>query len=200
MVRTSISLFLLLATALALCAAAKRTGRENLTVLVEELRSGRHSECLREEAGPLLEDAEWLLNRLNSTKWEVSEAYKESLARAVEALAAPQAACEVVRTVYSDVKVKAADCRKFGHGRDVPVLVHTRKDGTDARGWQVFARWTNGRLLGGDKPLRNLSSPARGELPPGEYVLQARKGGQKSESLRFTVGGSQTFECEIPVP
>jgi hypothetical protein len=177
---------------------APRTGKQNLTGIVERLEQARAACPAEAERGAPA--AVWLLGRLNNTGWKVSAEYKEMLGRLYEALA--NADCKVIGQVAKDLEVKADDCRMAGHGRDVPVQVWVRKEGNELHGWQIFARWTDGRSFGVEKPLRLLSSPARGEMPPGEYLLQARKpgSGARSEPLRFTVGGSKVFECDIPVP
>ncbi|HUI42243.1 MAG TPA: hypothetical protein VL523_09755 [Terriglobia bacterium] len=119
----------------------------------------------------------------------------------------PADAQQITEAVAQDLFIKDQDCEKHGHGRLVPVEVHTVKGGNDAGGWQVFYQWVPPAQ--GFAPTQmsfpSLSSPTSIELPPGLYHMHAEKAGDRgaslsSETVNVPVGGDQMILWKILVP
>lgn len=151
--------------------------------------------------------ATWLAGRLTD---RIPAAYGRSMAQNADILqdnlyASPDLQARTLREVFADIKLKHADCKKFGMGRLVKLQVRTVKDGREVNGWQVFYRWLPARAVGEVRvlPFLSLSSPTSVELPPGAYSVQAKKtiGGRETASaeLPVPVGGEKTVTIEIPV-
>ena len=119
----------------------------------------------------------------------------------------PAQAGEITEAVAQDLSIKDRDCEQHGHGRLVPVEVHTVKGGTDAGGWQVFYQWVppTPDFAPAQMSFPALSSPTSMDLPPGLYRMHAEKTGEqgaslKSETVNVPVGGAQNILWKIPVP
>ncbi|HEY6293145.1 MAG TPA: hypothetical protein VI455_16460 [Terriglobia bacterium] len=119
----------------------------------------------------------------------------------------PSEAAGIVDAVAQDLDIKKTDCDEHGHGRLVPVEIHTVKSGSDNGGWQVFYQWVPPAK--GFEPAEMLfpqpSSPTTAELPPGFYRMRAEKtdgkgGSVKSETVNVPVGGAKSILWKIPVP
>jgi hypothetical protein len=112
----------------------------------------------------------------------------------------------VLQSVSNDIAVKAADCKQFGMGRNVPVQVVTLRGKDADNGWEVYYRWLCASALHvQERRIPKLSSPATIELPPGEYAFRAQKRtttGElaKTDPINITVGLQQQVECQLPVP
>jgi hypothetical protein len=111
----------------------------------------------------------------------------------------------VTAVIAKDIEIKTEDCRKFGMGRMVPVHVRTVLDGAPSNGWQVFYKWVGSSLLKAQElPFPTLTSPAKGELPPGIYVIRVEKQGiptlaQAARPVTIVVGSEAVKEVEIAV-
>jgi hypothetical protein len=112
----------------------------------------------------------------------------------------------VLQSVSNDIAVKAADCKQFGMGRNVPVQVVTLHGKDADHGWEVYYRWLCASALRvEERRAPKLTSPATVELPPGEYAFRAQKraaNGEltKTDPITMTVGLRQQVECQLPVP
>ena len=151
----------------------------------------------------------WLGGRLSDNRIPVVYARdleQDAAVLEVTLTAAPDLQARALRDVFADVRLKHADCRRFGMGRLVKLEVRTVKDGREVSGWQIFSRWLPARAVGEvrPQPFLSLSSPASTEIPPGAYSVQAKKtiGGSEvaSAELPVAVGGQKTVTIEIPVP
>ena len=111
----------------------------------------------------------------------------------------------VLDSVRKDVAVKSDDCMRFGMGRKVPVSINTVRGNQIENGWQVFYRWAcAGPLQPEEVRVPNLTSPARVELPPGEYAFRAQRktpSGQLEtvDPVTVTVGSSPSVPLELPI-
>jgi hypothetical protein len=152
--------------------------------------------------------ATWLAGHLAGDR--IPAAYARSMAQnsvilqnALYASAEQQA--RTLEEVLADIRLKHADCKKFGMGRLVKLEVRTVKDAREVSGWQVFYRWLPARAVGEVRalPFLSLSSPTSVEIPPGAYSVQAKRtvGGREiaSAELPVPVGGQKTVTVEIPV-
>ena len=138
--------------------------------------------------------------------------YMESLDRDLAACRAASGSKDsairraVLQSVSSDIAVKAADCKQFGMGRNVPVQVVTLRGMKADNGWEVYYRWLcSSALRVEERRIPKLTSPATVELPPGEYAFRAQKrsaNGEltKTDPVNITVGLRQQIECQLPVP
>ena len=126
--------------------------------------------------------------------------------RAVSVTKDPAIRRAVLQSVSNDIAVKAADCKKFGMGRNVPVQVVTVRGKDADNGWEVYYRWLCASALRvEERRIPKLTSPAAIELPPGEYAFRAQKraaNGEltKTDAVTITVGLRQQLECQLPVP
>jgi hypothetical protein len=126
--------------------------------------------------------------------------------RAVSGMKDPAVRRAVLQSVSNDIAVKAADCKRFGMGRSVPVQVVTLHGRDPDSGWEVYYRWLcAGALRVEERRIPKLSSPATIELPPGEYAFRAQKrtaNGElaKTDPVNITVGLEQRVECQLSVP
>jgi hypothetical protein len=114
-----------------------------------------------------------------------------------------QAALNIIR---KDIEIKAADCRKFGMSRKVPVVISTVRGDKVESGWQVFYKWSCASLLQ-PREIRvpQLTSPANVELPPGVYSFRAEKknaAGQVENvaPTEIVVGSAQWIPLELAIP
>jgi hypothetical protein len=166
-----------------------------------------HHRELQPDASVILRATNWL-KRLSS-----HEPPEYSLQLTIDdyllsyAVQHPGSAEQITRAVAQDLYIKDQDCEKHGHGRLVPVEIHTVKAGSDSGGWQVFYQWVPPAQ--GFTPTQmsfpSLSSPTSIELPPGLYLMHAEKPGNqgaslKSETVNVPVGGDQSILWKIPVP
>jgi hypothetical protein len=138
--------------------------------------------------------------------------YMESLDRDLAACKSVSSAKDpylrraVLQSVSSDIAVKAADCKQFGMGRNVPVHVVTLRGRQTDNGWEIYYRWLcSSALRVEERRIPKLTSPAAIELPPGEYAFRAQKrtaNGEltKTDPVTITVGLQQQIECQLPVP
>lgn len=108
--------------------------------------------------------------------------------------------------VRREIKIKAADCRKFGMGRKVPVVIRTVRGERVENGWQVFYKWSCASLLQPQEVrVPNLTSPANIELPPGVYSFRAEKrtpGGplENIAPTEIVVGSVEWVPLELAIP
>jgi mono/diheme cytochrome c family protein len=109
--------------------------------------------------------------------------------------------------ITTELEIKEDDCRrsKENMGRLVPVAVHTVKQEQPAKGWQVLYKPKLLEIFPDVKgePFPLLSTPSNHKLPPGRYIVYARKPGTEiaSEPLVITVGGSiGSPDWQLPVP
>jgi hypothetical protein len=138
--------------------------------------------------------------------------YSESLETDVKACrAAAQIQDEEKRelalsTIRKDIEIKAADCRKFGMSRKVPVVISTVRGDKVESGWQVFYQWSCASLL---EPLEirvpQLTSPANVDLPPGAYSFRAEKKNAEGQvetvgPTEIEVGSAQWIPLELAIP
>lgn len=126
--------------------------------------------------------------------------------RAASGVKDPAIRRSVFQSVSNDIAVKAADCKKFGMGRNVPVQVVTLRGKDTDNGWEVYYRWLCASALHvEERRIPKLTSPATIELPPGEYAFRAQKRtatGElaKLDPVTITVGLEQRIECQLAVP
>jgi len=125
-----------------------------------------------------------------------------------QALANPDEASGIMKSVAQDVDLKSRDCRKFGHGRRVPIEVRTVKGGVEESGWQVFYRW----LPPNNLPVQvlelsfpNPSSPSDWDLPVGMYEIYIAKKDtsgtlEKSNTMVIPVGLENNSSCKLQIP
>lgn len=155
------------------------------------------------------EDVLWLRNRLRGTK--VGGEYVASLGDLGDVVRSStrnsdiKGACEALRLVAADLRVKRQDCRAIGHSRtNIRVEIRTLEGGKEVAGWEVYTLWlpAGDRFTGVPKRLQGLSSPARGTVPiPGEYEVYARQlsSGVSTDAVRVSIGGTEIFTWPLPV-
>lgn len=152
--------------------------------------------------------ATWLAGRLTDER--IPAAYGRAMAEDLALLrdgegSSRQGQTQTLQSVFEDLKLKHADCKRFGMGRLVKLEVRTVKEGRQQSGWEVFYRWLPSRPVGTvrPQPFLSLSSPTSVEIPPGAYSVQARKtvdGKQiTSPELPVPVGGKKTVTLDLPV-
>ncbi len=137
--------------------------------------------------------------------------YLDSLDRDVQACALastlrdPDQRREVLSAVEKDIEIKAEDCHKFGMGRKVPVTIRTLRGTAAENGWQVFYRWSCASLLQPEEMrVPNLTSPAKVDLPPGEYFFRAEKRTssiqvQSIAPVKIVVGSDAAVPLELAI-
>lgn len=111
---------------------------------------------------------------------------------------------EILTAVANDIKIKAADCRKFGMGRKIPVRINTLVGATPENGWEVFYKWSGSSLFEtAEVRIPQLTSPATVELPPGVYIFRAQKKvadtARNTSPVRIVVGLEKAIECQLPI-
>ena len=111
-----------------------------------------------------------------------------------------------LNTIRKDIEIKAADCRKFGMSRKVPVVISTVRGDKVEGGWQVFYKWSCASLLQ-PREIRvpQLTSPANVELPPGVYSFRAEKKNAAGQvemvaPTEIAVGSAQWIPLELAIP
>lgn len=167
-----------------------------------------HHPVLQPDANAILRATGWLEKRLSS-----HEAPEYTLQLTVDnyllkyAVDHPADAAALIHSVAQDLVIKDQDCERNGHGRLVPVEVHTVKGDADSGGWQVYYEWVPPVQGFSPTPMTfpSLSSPTSISLPPGLYRMHAEKPGAqgvtlKSETANVAVGGNQSILWKIPVP
>ena len=111
-----------------------------------------------------------------------------------------------LNTVRKDIEIKAADCRKFGMSRKVPVVISTVRGDKVESGWQVFYKWSCASLLQPQEVrVPRLTSPANVELPPGVYSFRAEKKNAAGRvetvaPIEIVVGSAQWIPLELAIP
>ena len=112
---------------------------------------------------------------------------------------------KILAAVRKDIALKAADCHRFGMGRNVQVKVSTLRRARSENGWTVYYRWICSSAFQPDE-LRaaQLTSPALLELPPGEYAFRAERKApgarvENSAAAKIVVGGAPSTEIELPI-
>jgi hypothetical protein len=122
-----------------------------------------------------------------------------------QALNNSDSAKQVMTDVEMDLRLKNADCKKFGHGRKVIVQIQTVLGEEQKKGWQICYRWVpTAKLTASEMHFPQPSSPTFIELPPGQYIIHAEKedghGNMvKSDSVTVPVGGDQDILWKLPV-
>ena len=167
-----------------------------------------HHRELWQDASAILRATGWLGKKLSS-----HEAPEYALQLTIDdyllkyAVQHPADANQLAEAVAQDLFVKSQDCQKFGHGRLVPVEIHTVKDGADSGGWQVYYQWVPPAQGFSPTPMTfpTPSSPTSIALPPGLYRMYAEKRDAqgatlKSETVNVPVGGDKSILWKIPVP
>jgi hypothetical protein len=183
--------------------------RATLTQIADTSNRYPQSPQTAEAIAGVRKSATWLAGHLKDEK--TPAAYGRSVERSLDLLRAaldsgPLRQAETLQYVLQDIKLKHADCKRFGMGRLVKIEVRTMKDGRQSSGWQIFYRWIPSRAVGQvrPQPFPLLSSPTSAELPPGAYTVLARKtvDGKElnSAELPVPVGGTKTVVFEVPVP
>jgi hypothetical protein len=114
---------------------------------------------------------------------------------------------DLIREVAQDMKVKADHARQSadGVGKEVLVKVHTKQDGQEISGCQV---WYVQRGMLDDKSFHTrfgkLSSPTEErELCPGRYAMWARKDKKAGEPATIRIpsqSGTHSEEIDLEVP
>lgn len=137
------------------------------------------------------------LSSLRADNRQLSRAKKEK--DAAKILAA-------VRDVALDLQIKADNCRHSGDGlgKEIRVKVHTKADGREIGGYEVFyvSKGMFDVKSAHDRFPRQSSPTDEKILCPGGYALWARKGGFTSEPVPMGIGGhgETHLEVDIAVP
>jgi len=141
----------------------------------------------------LRQQADYFLKTWNRNAWKQSS-YDNSMLAILSVLkgyaANPTAMNALaVEEALADFQVKFEDCvhGPTGAGRMIAIEVQTVADDPQSRspGWQVLYKR---KLFETDntvefEPFPTLSSPARATLPPGRYVVVARKGNRTTPPI-----------------
>jgi len=141
----------------------------------------------------LRQQADYFLKTWNRDAWKQSS-YDNSMLAILSVLkgyaANPTAMNALaVEEAVADFQVKYEDCASgpTGAGRMIAIEVQTVADDPQSRspGWQVLYKR---KLFETDntvefEPFPTLSSPARATLPPGRYVVVARKGNRTTPPI-----------------
>ena len=150
----------------------------------------------------------WLKRRLKKNE---PEEYRLSLTHDAFLLGlaaqAPNNLKGLIANVADDLKLKANDCRDFGHGRMVPIRVRTlRSDGKTDSGWRIRYVWipsTKVAITPATRYFPAISSPADYQLPPGTYEMFAERivnGQLKSvDGGPVPVGGMERIDWNMVV-
>jgi len=124
------------------------------------------------------------------------------------AIANPDDATEIVKSVAADVELKSRDCYQFGHGRRVSLEIRTMRGNVEEGGWQIFYRW----LPPNNLPVQTMqmsfpepSSPSKWDLPVGMYEFHIEKRDAsgtllKSNAMVVPVGLENKGEWRIQIP
>lgn len=137
------------------------------------------------------------LSSLRADNWQLGAAKKEKDAARILAL---------LRDVAFDLQIKADNCRNSGDGlgKEIAVKVHTKADGKEIGGYEVFYV-TKGMLnvkSAHDRFPRQSSPTDEKILPPGGYALWARKKDFTGEPVFMGIGGhgETRLEVDLAVP
>ena len=112
----------------------------------------------------------------------------------------------MVRDVAFDLQIKADNCRQSGDGlgKEIRVKVHTKADGKEIGGYEVFyvSKGMFDVKSAHDRFPRQSSPTDEKILCPGGYKLWARKDKFTSEPVAMGIGGhgETHLEVDIPVP
>ena len=164
---------------------------------------------LRKYADAINRGALWLEERLREddpAEYRLQLTIDNALLE--RALAHPEEALGILRSVSEDVDLKNRDCWKFGHGRRVPVEIRTVRRGVEEGGWQVYYRWlppNNLQLQVAEMSFPNPSSPSLWELPAGMYEIRIEKRDdlgnlQKSGAMVIPVGTEDKAKWNVQIP
>lgn len=139
-----------------------------------------------------------------------SLAFDLAVIRAAESDTSDRRVAAVFREVSDDLTEKANHCQRSATGMAAPVAVSVRTwaGKTESPQWQIvympkimeFAADPSAAVM----PFRTFSSPSTEELPPGRYIIWARRptpNGVQSERTTIRVGnGAKTLAQDIAVP
>jgi hypothetical protein len=118
----------------------------------------------------------------------------------------PKTQQRAMAVVVKDIKIKAADCRKFGMSRMVGVSVSTIEGSMAQNGWEVYYRWSPASPFPTEEiRAPQLSSPTVITLPPGEYALRAQRTVanaqlQTTTPIPIVVGNEKMVAVQIAIP
>ena len=208
-----LTILLLCSPSMAISQAIPQTPGSMQTVLGEMTKRAKtlakgHKE-LRTDAHTIDFGASWLKERLREddpVEYRLQLTIDDYLLD--RALANPDEASRIMKSVADDVDMKSRDCWKFGHGRRVHVEIKTVRGGVEESGWQIFYRW----LPPNDLPVQvvelsfpNLSSPSAWDLPVGMYEIYIQKKGasgtlEKSNAMVIPVGLENKGSWQIQIP
>ncbi len=112
----------------------------------------------------------------------------------------------VLHGVATDMQIKADNCRNSGDGlgKEIKVKVHTKANGQEASGYEVFFV-SEGMFdvnSAHDRFPRQSSPTDEKILPPGSYKLWTRKDKFTSEPVAMGIGGhgETRLEVDLTVP
>jgi hypothetical protein len=185
---------------------ADTNNAETLTLLKESVT---HSEFLRARW------QDWLKNNARSGQYSDSSSfdkYLQSLTRDGDLLKQAETekdasrALETIRAVATDLEVKANNCRNSadGLGKVIRVKVHTKSEGQEVTGYQVyFVQKGMYGVKGAHDRFRKLSSPTdERDFSPGGYALWVCKGESEGKPVTLRIGGKgeTKLELDLEVP
>jgi hypothetical protein len=137
------------------------------------------------------------LASLKGDNWQLGKARKEK--DAAKTLAS-------LRVVAVDLQIKADNCRSSGDGlgKEIKVKVHTKANGKEAGGYEVFfvSEVMFDVKSAHDRFPRQSSPTDEKILCPGGYKLWARKNKFTSEPVAMGIGGhgETSLEVDLTVP
>jgi hypothetical protein len=153
--------------------------------------------------------AEYLLGRWAGKDWRPSS-YDSALLSILSvmqgfAVGPNERGRAAVQEAILDLQTMAEDCERgtSGAGRLIPIAVHTVRNSADQKdaGWQILYKR---KLFEMDSSVEfelfpTLSSPAIANLPPGRYVVIARKGRMQTPPMTQKTVPDSSVAWFIPV-
>ena len=108
---------------------------------------------------------------------------------------------DVLKEVEQDTRAKSDHCKSThgGIGDTVNLTVHTKVENAEVGGWQIFYRLRCDESRGDPETFPKMSSPTKKALPPGRYLVWAKKGPKVSDKTPVTIGSSGDLDWDIPV-
>jgi hypothetical protein len=108
---------------------------------------------------------------------------------------------DALKEVEQDVRAKSDHCKSThgGIGDTVNLTVRTKLDNAEVGGWQIFYRLKCDESGGDPETFPKISSPTKKALPPGRYLIWAKKGAKVSDKTPVTIGSSGDLDWDIPV-
>lgn len=114
----------------------------------------------------------------------------------------------VLRDVALDLQIKADNCRHSGDGlgKEIKVKVHTKSDGKEVPGFEVFyvQKGMFDVKSAHDRFPRQSSPTDDKVLCPGAYFLWARKKGFTGDPVPMRIGGrgetGLELDLDVPIP